>query len=956
MSNHPRRALERLLDEAPHVRLLARSLLAEEADEVVQQTWLHAIEHGGEGVGKPRSWLSRIVRNVAANMHRGRVRRQRHEAAGGAACPVPSSAELAEREEQRRRLVAAVDGLPGHLRAVVLLRFFEGLTARDIAARLGVPPTTVWNRMREAMEVLRQRLDARPGGRAAWVGPMTILAREPAPNVPPVAPAIPLWTGALTMTAKTKFAAAATAALTIAGTVLWWQTVAGEPGTTGPGSAMQRVDAATGLGAPARPAGGASGVDAAGGADRNVREAVTVAAAPTTGTVEVSVRYGSDGSAAVDTGLQLLRSGRDHRVGARRCRTDSGGIAVFDGVPPGRYLVVTELGNLDSAAEAVAGETTHVEYVIAAGMTVTGIVVDPSGAPVADAMIEVALLARADRDPFVAATTGPAGRFELRELPTATLIGARAHGYRASRLAFLTGRAGHAVDVRLELGADGGSVDGAVFDPDGRPVPDACVRIGEGRSSGITAGPGGAPPLPALVLTDAQGRFSATGLPSGPQPVEVRAADLAPWRGECDVAASRTVSLRVDLGRGAVLRGRVVGGGGEPVRGAEVEIGDWNDLAHYRAYTGADGAFELTGLPAGELTLRARHDVLGRASETVHASMHAPAHCLLRIGRGLELKGIVTDSRGEPLADATVECHASKDRAWFARARSDADGRFAIPNCPPGDRLWLLARRRGHAERRLEGVDPLGGEVAVRLEELQPATARIVGRIVDSDGIAVPNARVFGFRAEGGAGSRPARTGPDGEFELGPLVPGTFRVSVRIAGLPRYVGAPNELGPDGRADLGTIVLPAGGRARLFVNGDAEGARFRVLDDSSAVRARFEQAGEGLLSDPLVPGTYTLIASGPKIAAQSVDFVVRANETTSLRLDLGPGTVQTFEGDRILAVVRRGGRIIALDRVNGRTDLCLAPGEYTVEARRDGDPATTRAFTVRAETGPPIRLP
>ena len=151
----PPASLQRLMDEAPFVRLLARSLLAEETDEVVQQTWLRALQHGGEHVEAPRAWLGQIVRNVARNLRRDRRRQRVHEGAVDAKDLVPSSAELMQLEEQRRLLVAAVDQLPEQLRAVVLLRYFDGLLPQAIAQRLGLPVTTVWNQLRRALQLWR---------------------------------------------------------------------------------------------------------------------------------------------------------------------------------------------------------------------------------------------------------------------------------------------------------------------------------------------------------------------------------------------------------------------------------------------------------------------------------------------------------------------------------------------------------------------------------------------------------------------------------------------------------------------------------------------------------------------------------------------------------------------------------------------------------------------------------
>src|SRR5690606_2849024 len=143
----------------------------------VQQTWLHALEQGTacrQDIVHPRSWLRRVVRNVAANLRRGERRRLDREHRVAAIDRVPSSAELMEREERRRALVAAIDRLPPSSRTVILLRYFEGLPPRRIAAELDLPVETVWTRLRRGLALLRQRLDADVGGDLrAWLAPLT---------------------------------------------------------------------------------------------------------------------------------------------------------------------------------------------------------------------------------------------------------------------------------------------------------------------------------------------------------------------------------------------------------------------------------------------------------------------------------------------------------------------------------------------------------------------------------------------------------------------------------------------------------------------------------------------------------------------------------------------------------------------------------------------------------------
>jgi len=66
---------------------------------------------------------------------------------------------LDDPEGTRRRVAAALDRLPVEQRMVVELAYFEGLTHRAIAERLGLPGGTVKSRLRLGLGHLRDALD-----------------------------------------------------------------------------------------------------------------------------------------------------------------------------------------------------------------------------------------------------------------------------------------------------------------------------------------------------------------------------------------------------------------------------------------------------------------------------------------------------------------------------------------------------------------------------------------------------------------------------------------------------------------------------------------------------------------------------------------------------------------------------------------------------------------------------
>lgn len=102
----------------------------------------------------------------------------RHERAPREHLYISSPSEVAEREELRRRVVNSVLALDEPIRKIVILRFYEGLTPREIAQHLDIPFETVRTRLRRGIVSLRGSLDREFGGdRAAWahaIAPMLI--------------------------------------------------------------------------------------------------------------------------------------------------------------------------------------------------------------------------------------------------------------------------------------------------------------------------------------------------------------------------------------------------------------------------------------------------------------------------------------------------------------------------------------------------------------------------------------------------------------------------------------------------------------------------------------------------------------------------------------------------------------------------------------------------------------
>jgi RNA polymerase sigma factor (sigma-70 family) len=149
---HELEALHRL------ARRLTRGDL-QSADDIVQETLLVVLRRDRSAEPINTGWLLGVARNVFRNHHRGERRRSTRESRASVLGPLPAPHESLERAELRETLDAAVARLPQHYRDVLTLRFRDGHSSEEIAARLAIAPVSVRSRVLRALEILRGRLD-----------------------------------------------------------------------------------------------------------------------------------------------------------------------------------------------------------------------------------------------------------------------------------------------------------------------------------------------------------------------------------------------------------------------------------------------------------------------------------------------------------------------------------------------------------------------------------------------------------------------------------------------------------------------------------------------------------------------------------------------------------------------------------------------------------------------------
>lgn len=108
-----------------------------DAEDVTERTFfaaLRALPTFRDEGATFRAWLFRIAHNTIANTRRSRFRRRTERLPEGfeRAAPNADPAGLVVDAEESRRVLRAVAELPDDRRQVVLLRFVDGLSAREI--------------------------------------------------------------------------------------------------------------------------------------------------------------------------------------------------------------------------------------------------------------------------------------------------------------------------------------------------------------------------------------------------------------------------------------------------------------------------------------------------------------------------------------------------------------------------------------------------------------------------------------------------------------------------------------------------------------------------------------------------------------------------------------------------------------------------------------------------------
>jgi len=945
---------EQLLEHADWLRMLARALVRDggDADDLAQETYEAALANPPAADRPVRPWLAGVMRNLARFGARGARRRKlRERASHRLAERVATPEELVARVEAQKLVADLVVGLEEPFRSTVLLRYYEGFSAAEIARKLDIPASTVRWRLMRGLDELRIKLDdSFGGGRERWLAALAPLGTVTSKEAFAGGALTPFAQGLLVMKTSTKIAAAAVVLVGLLATGYY----AGLFGKSSKKSTVTKTDERSERGkftTQSKPALQFSR-SASGG------RAVTLAVADRPGTLRLEGQVIDHKDQPLAGAIVAISTNP-----ARQTLTEKDGSFYFSGLRVRAYDLEARSGNLHAYGNVSLTKTSD-PLILRAGPG-GKLTVDVRSAgdnkPVTGAAVELrsTLMWEAQTDATGKVTFDGIG-------PGWRRLQVTAKGYAAATqmITSASRRAHRSVVVLLEAGT---AVGGRVVDAGGKPVPGARVWATFASEPFPTIDP-----RIDAVVTDAQGKWSMPALASGTYHfIAAHAKHAQTSSAPIYVGGSGArQDIELKLSAGGVVSG-VVSSKAGPVEGAEVRLVAKGALAwRYRSVvtTDAEGRFHAGGLPLRAMEVVALH--ASGSSEIAGVNLSATnttSTVKLELSISDAIAGKVVDASGDPVAEASVQIRPvfsgalGERRAWQVRmqpwARTDKNGAFSFAGLPKG--AYTLRASRPDALPNAvwlhPGVKAETGKTDVRIEV--PGETSYRGRVQLEDGTTPSSFTVqlgqtapTPFATKDGAFSVAA---PAGKLMLSVSGPSFITKVVKVDAKP---GEPKDLGviklKRGRSVKGTVVAADGtpvanadvAAGRLLTGG---GRELNIRSEGIGVHtATTDDDGKFVISG-FDERPFTVVAGLADKGRSKSFHVPRGPTDVTVKLVLEPvGSLAgraTLDGkplsQTVIIASPRGATLSNFFVVTGEDGSFaldrLTPGEYIVQAMLGG---------------------
>jgi large repetitive protein len=697
------------------------------------------------------------------------------------------------------------------------------------------------------------------------------------------------------------------------------------------------------------------------------------AGAPVAGAKVVWEAYRSDEETLVDEtrGTQPAPLGETATDGQGRfqVKLEKPGVEVSIRVLPGGLPGAILRGPYDSSEDVTLDDVE-----LPAAERVSGRVVDDGGKPVSGARLRVVGGLPFEEDDVTAYADGTSaadGSFSIANAPANAMeLTTRAAGYAPTVTVRMQRRSVDKVTLR-----SGGTVQGIVADPSGKPAAGAIV------TAGATA-----------AATDAAGAFRLAGVAPGDPAVEaIWKGDFVARKSPVRVKKGETVDVSLQLARAASIAGTVIDEKSRrPISGVRLAATSPRFALRRAgparaARTDAKGRFRIPGLAPGAYSVAAsKTDYVPATMSGVVAELSSRAVVSIALAKAAAVAGRVTDEAGAPVPGARVRIATDLGMRAILREGPAAflesggvttgpDGVFRLRGLAAAKNKTIEASKTGFVPARRHGVTLRAGETVKEVALVLKKGLEARGRVVDAAGKPVAGAELRLARPEGGArrmmfqmagGDREkpdAVSGADGSFRLGGLEPGEYSLSAtregyaskRIPAVTVETEGPNEWPPvvlvpasaiagvvrnsRGEPVVGAQVFTFGEGASRDATTDAEG-RFRLEGYGSerAVMLSVNADGYGALQRRVTPPAedLALVLKTSGAIRGRVEDAATNRPVTEFTASYTEARGGGFGGMRILTGGRDNQR--AFQSADGAFELSDVPaGRWTVSATAPG---------------------
>ena len=466
-----------------------------------------------------------------------------------------------------------------------------------------------------------------------------------------------------------------------------------------------------------------------------------------------------------------------------------------------------------------------------------------------------------------------------------------------------------------------GTLNGVVRDAAGRPVPFALVQV----------------PGVGMARTNAQGQYSFVNVPVGTYQLTVRQSGMKPKSAQVTVAAQTSAESRTQFARAdtiarspqsliqvsarTVLRGTVLDSQTHPLGGAKISV--IQSETAVSVISAPSGTYELRNLKPGSYTVSvykvgyqvANQAVTLKAAATEQRNFQlspiasAAVNKLIKsaIASQGEVRGVVRNQIGSPIANASIEVRSARRPFLIARALTNSRGEYALKLAEGSydlkarqqsfqDGNNTVSVRAGSATRadfelrqtRTSTTGTVVGTTTIGL--LETRKGQLAGRVTDGNGKPLAEAIIALQR------QRRTITDQDGNYTVAQLTPDSYRITVIKDGFTA-----EEKTIDVRGGISTrqdfVLKTAGGGPRQVGR----------LPNAGIVLAR-----TGRIAGRVIDGK-----TGAPLAGVNVSMADQRTVTT---------------------------------RANGSYDFTnVAPGTYQVTARKSGFTEGQKSVTIRVDT-------